>query len=365
MMFNYYLINIKGLNIDSTLIKIYNNNIKISNLKRISHEELEFQIAKADYVKIEKYLSSFQRNIREQGINRLKKYLLTHVAVLIAIPIIIYLCYFASLFVWNIEVTGLEEIEASSVIRILNENGVKEGKLKELRVTEIEKLLLDSSMFAQVSCYYRGTSLMINVSEKLVYEVIEFEPIKAKFSGIITDYTLEQGTINFVIGEYVNVGDILVHPYMIDKDGNKVIVEPKANIEAKVYFSATVTKHKNEVALVPTGKTCTRYILSYKTPKKSFTKLNNPFVFFEVKVYNKYISNVLPFIRQKVVFTELIKQTKVNDLISIQSKIEEDSRVLAYDKVVKENVINETTSSVIVNDILYATTTLTFIGSII
>lgn len=365
MKLSYYKVHIKGLNIDSTLIKIYNTNVHLKNIKRFSHKEVEFVVNKLDYEKIKKYLSSFECEIKELGIKKVKKYVLSHIAVIISLPIIAYICYFASLFIWKIEINGLQDIEQQSVITLLNDYGVKEGKLKNFSVTKIEKFLLDSGKFAQVSCYYRGTSLMINVSEKLVYEVLEYEPIKAKFSGVITDYALEQGTINFVLGEYVNVGDILVQPYMIDKDGKKVIVEPKAKIEARVYISATVTKHKNETVLVPSGKTSTRYVISYKTPKKSFTKLNNPFVFFDVKVYNKYISNVLPFVRQKVVFTELIKQTKVNDLLALQPILEEESKDLAHNKIADENIIDEITSSVIVNDILYATTTLTFIGSII
>jgi len=365
MKLNHYLITIKGLNIDATLIKIYEKNIKLKNLKRKSHDEAEFQILKEDYQKIEKYLGSFECSTKEIGLNALKKYLFTHVAVILAIPIITYFCYIASLFVWDIKITGLEDIKTSAVVNLLNDNGIEKGKLKNKNVSTIEKLLLDSGLFAQVSCYYRGTSLIINVSEKLVYEIVEYEPIRAKFSGIITDYKLEQGTINFVLGEYVNIGDVLVYPYMIDKDGNKVIVEPKAKIDAKVYLSATVTKHKNETLLVASGKTYTKYVLTYKTPKKTFTKLNNPFVFFDVKVYNKYISDVLPIIRQKVVFTELIKQTKVNDLDTLIPETENQSKGLAKSLVGEQIFLDEITSSIIIDDILYSTTTLTFIGSII
>lgn len=365
MKLNCYLINIKGLNIDSTLIKIYSNKVQLKNLKRLSHEEVEFVVSKNDYKKIEKYLSNFECSIKELGINKFRKYLLAHISIILAIPIIAYFCYMASLFVWDIEISGLEDIQSETVITLLNNNGIKRGKLKDFTETEVEKLLMDSGMFAQVSCYVRGTSLMINVSEKLVYKIVEYQPIKAKYGGIITDYILYQGTINFVLGEYVNAGDILVYPYIIDKDGNKVFVEPKADINAKVYLSATVTKRKNETILVQSGKIATRYILCYKTPKKSFLNCNNPFVFFEVKVYNKYVSKVLPFIRQKVVFTELVEQVKVNDLMALKPLIEEESKDLAKSLVKNQDFLDEITSSVIVDDILYATTTLTFIGSII
>lgn len=362
---NGYKIHIKGLNLDSCLIKIYSNKVIIKNLKRISHDEAEFVIAKQDYERIKKYLDNFDCEISELGIKRIKNYLLTHIAVIIALPIIAYFCYVASLFIWDIEITGLKDIDSFSVVSILDEHGIKKGASKNKSVAEIEQILLQSNLFAQVSCYYRGTCLMINVSEKLVYEVKEYQPLKAKYSGIITDYTLEQGTINFVIGEYVNAGDILVHPYMIDKDGNKVLVEPKANICAKIYLSATVSKQRYETILVESGKTCTRYNISFKTNKKSLLNLNNPFVFFNTKVYNKYISNVLPIVRQKVVYTELVEQTKVNDLEALKLQTEHDSQILAKSKTQEQVFLEEITSSVIIDNILYSTTTLIFISSII
>ena len=365
MNLNLFSVRLKGLNLDAILIKIYNQNIHLKNVKRISHEEISFVISKSDFKKVEKYIKLFDYSIEDIGIKRYKKYLLSHISILFALPIIIYCCYFASLFVWEIKINGLNSTTESSVLTLLKDNKVAKWKLRLYTESEIEKILIDSGKFAQVSCYYRGTTLMINVSEKLVYEIVEYQPITAKYSGIITDYKLEQGTINFVLGEYVNSGDVLVLPYMIDKDGNKVLVEPKARIEAKVFVTATVTKPKNEIILVPSGKTYTRYTISYKTTKKSFTKLNNPFVFYETKVYNKYISDVVPFVRQKVVFIELIQQVKVNNLNAIKLDIEEESRVIAKSLINNTTVLNETTSSVIANDILYATTTLTFMGSII
>ena len=67
----------------------------------------------------------------------------------------------------------------------------------------------------------------------------------------------------------------------------------------------------------------------------------------------------------KVVYTELVQSTKVNDLNLLQPKLEEESKALAKSLVEDKTFLDEITSSIIVEDILYATTTLTFIGSII
>ena len=49
---------------------------------------------------------------------------------------------------------------------------------------------------AQVSVIREGTAIIINLSEKLVYTEVEFQPIIAKYSGIIKDIKVITGTIN-------------------------------------------------------------------------------------------------------------------------------------------------------------------------
>lgn len=357
---------VNGLNIDNLMLKIYSNKLKLKNLRRKSHTEIEFEILKKDYLKIEQYLRNYEYKIKELGFNKIRRLVICNIAVILALPVIAYLCYISSLFIWKIEVNGLNKIETSKVYSILSEHKIEKGKAKSKTEIEIEKILLDSGLFAQVSCYFRGTTLMINVSEKLVCDQPDYKPLTANFSGIITDYKIVQGTINFVEGEFVNKGDILVFPYMLDKDGNQVNVEPIAEIYAKIYVSATVSLPENEIVLVRSGKTFTKSKISYKKAKKSFAKDNNPFVFYETKVYNKYISNILPIIRQKVVYYELIEQTKVNDLNTNKQSKEEESVSLALSFVPNSaKILKQLTNSLIIDSILYSTTTICYFGSIL
>ena len=366
-MINKYKVEISGLNIDSTIEHIAKQGVVIKNIKRETHTQLEFIVDKKDYNKISPYLKEYEAKITHYGFATFKKFLASTLAIWIALPICFFMSAFCSKYLWEIEINGLQDIKESEILNILNENGIKVGNKKNYSLTEIENIILENGNIAQVSCYYRGTCLIINISEKLVWTPIEFQPIRAKYNGIITDYKLIKGTINFVIGEYVNAGDILIFPYIIDKGGNKVSVEPQAEIFAKNFIVGCSIMREKETVLIKSGKTKTEYEI-YFNNKKFSGKSNKPFVFYEVVMYNEYISDILPFIRRKLVYYELVETTKINDLSENKLIVEEESKIIAENLLPTNSnieLITQDTQSVIVNGVLYASTTISFMGSII
>ena len=53
---------------------------------------------------------------------------------------------------------------------------------------------------------------------------------KPKYSGIIKEINIITGTTNVKVGDYVNVGDVLVLPFNINANGEKVYdLKPKDN----------------------------------------------------------------------------------------------------------------------------------------
>ena len=85
-----------------------------------------------------------------------------------------------------------------------------------------------------------------------------------------------------------------------------------------------------------------------------------PFDIYETSVYNEYISSVLPVIRTKTTYYELGYKVVNYELMAEQSRIEQESIDLAYTNLpTNSEILDEKTTSVIVNDTLYSTTTLT------
>ena len=362
--FNYH-INLKGVNIDRLLLNLNSKNIKLKNLKRKSHTELDFFISKSDYLSIEKYLKDFDIQIVDVGVKKIKAVAWSLIAVWLSIPIMVLCAFVCSNYIWKIEVNGLNKISRQQLNEILLEENVKVGSKKNLSVDKLEKALLSHGEFAQVSCYYRGTTLFINLSEKLVFSPPEYEPIRANYNGIILDYTLKKGTINFIKGEFVKEGDILVYPYIYDKHGNKIKVEPDCEIKAKIYLNSTKTLHQKEIILSPSGKVKKHTNILFNNKKFSYKKVQ-PFVFYEIKVYNKYISSVLPFIKQTVLYYELVEKEKVNDLIALTPELELESKTECESLIKDEfEMISSSTNSQIIDNILFATTTIVCIGNII
>ena len=158
----------------------------------------------------------------------------------------------------------------------------------------------------------------------------EFQPITAKYSGIIKDIKIITGTTNIKIGDYVNVGDILVLPFNINANGEKVSVRPLAEIKAEIYVVSKCEMNKVETKLVRTGKTTTTYDYKFKNKKLFSSKNKNSFALFETVVYNENISDLLPLNRDVCVHYELAEVEVINDFDKEKQNLIDESVEKAY-----------------------------------
>lgn len=358
-------IKIKGLNIDSTLNRLSKKTTTIKDLKRPNYEELEFVIDKKEYPEIKKYIEPYDYEIEDKSKKTFIRIFASLLAVWGVMPIILIFSIFASKFLWRIEINGLNNLTKQEILKVLKDNDIQRGKKIDKDTDVIEKALLTIDRIAQCSCHFEGTTLMINISEKLVYTPKVYEPIKADYNGFITSLNVKKGTVNCKVGDFVRVGDILVMPFIIDKNGNSISVNPEAEIEGKIYISQTSMLERYEKVLVKSGKIKKEIRVCFTNKQKNNISYLKPFVFYEIKVYNTCISSVLPIIRQRLVFYELIEQTITNDLTEKQQSNEQASKEMAYSLLEENVILEENTMSIIANDVLFSTTTLVYNGSII
>lgn len=353
---------VKGLNIDPLVTKLSKNIKTLKNIERKNYDELNFSVDKKDLHNIKKYLKYYDYTVFDKWNNIKKKYIASFLTSIIVLPIVFLFAIYSSNILWSIKIEG-EKIDQQEIIDMLNSNNIKVGKKIKLSGKEIEKILLSNDKIAQASCVYIGTTLMINISPKLVYNPTSFEPIRASFSGVVEQISNVRGELNCRVGDFVKKGDVLILPYITDKFGNNISVEPKGEILGKVYSSVTITLPREEKILIKSGKTKT-YTKIYWNKNSNIS--HKPFVFFETKVYNSYISSVLPIVRQKIVYFELVESVKVNDLVAEQENCEQQSKILVEESLPKNTkIVDEKTYSVVANDTLFSTTTISFWGSII
>ncbi len=354
-------IKVVGYNLDQLINKLQNNNIVCYNIERVENNVMLFSVHIKQYNKVKPLLKNYEYHIKYLGIANFKTWLMKNLAIILVIPFALGLMAFSTRFTWAIKIYGAEGELDSSVIKILQQNDIAVGKLMPKDNEQIEQILLNElPNVAQVSCIRRGTSLIINISKKLVYTPETYEPIRATYNGVVTNFSLISGTMAVSIGEFVSAGDILVYPFTLDKDGNQVAVQPIAEVRAKAYVVGSSKLHASSVELRRTGKKYTTSSMRFLNKNLFSKKVPKPFALYETSVYNQYISSVLPIVKTKVTYYELDYIIVNYDLVAEQSRIESESVDLAYKNLpTNSEILDEQTTSLIVNDTLYSTTTLT------
>ncbi len=355
-----------GYNIDNLLKTLYSKKITLLNVERPSQTHVKFELKDKHDKKAKKYIANFNGKNTPSFLKNLPKFILSNLCVVIAVFIGAIFYLFAGNYIWQIRIFGLKNLTQNEIIQVLAQNGVKKGKLNTKSSQQIETILLENyDRLAQVSVAKQGTTIVINLSEKLVYNEQTFEPITARYSGIITHINLITGTTNVKVGDYVNIGDILVLPFNLDKQGNKVSVKPLAEICARIYVVGSAKLAQTETVLTRTGKTKIVYDY-YLFNKHIFSGKNkNSFVFFEDVSYNENVSKLLPFKRTKTCFYELAETQKTYDFEQEKPALIEKSKVDAMSKQPTNcEIVDEISTVEISNNTMYAYTTLTLQGQI-
>ena len=358
--------NLEGYGISNIIRTLHAKKVQIFNLKFNGKNNVEFEVRACDEKKVKRQISNLKSTISLHGIKWLKGFFVANIGVLLGLFLGVISYFFLSGFTWQIMVYGTKNLTPTEVVQVLNNNGIKKGKINTKTSEEIEQILLNKyDKIAQVSVIKKGNAIIINLSEKLIYQETEFLPITAKYCGVITSINLVTGTNNVKVGDFVNAGDILVFPYNIASDGKKVSVKPIAEIKAKMFILGKSELNQTETELKPTGKT--KKVYNYKLfNNKIFSGKNkNSFALFSSVVYNENVSDLIPLTREVVVYSELKQVEVVNDLEQQKPALIKQSVDLAYKNLpIYEQLLHEQTETMLIGQKLIACTTLTIIGYI-
>lgn len=355
-----------GYNIDNLLKTLYIRKVTLLNVVRHEHNKVSFEILDRDFKKVKRHIANFKVKQTMSRFKRFPSYILANVGVIIGCFIGLIFGLFASQYTWQIKVYGMEELTENDIISVLSENNIKKGKINSQTSEEIEEILLNNyDRIAQVSVIREGTAIIINLSEKLVYNEVEFQPITAKYSGVIKSINIITGTANVKVGDYVNTGDVLVLPFNLNSKEQKVSVKPIAKITAEIFVVAKCEMKKIEQVLVRTGRTQKVYNYKLKNKKIFSGKSKNSFALFELVVYNENISDLIPLNRDKLVYYELKTQEVERDFKMEEQKLKEESVQKAYSNLPNGEILSEKSRVSIVEDTMFAITTITVYGEIV
>ena len=164
--------------------------------------------------------------------------------------ICIFLVYFSSKFIWNIEITGNYSNSTENIMLYLNSLDIKTGiKKTEVDCYKISRKLRQSyDDIIWVSASVNGTNLIVQIKEnfdtnEMLYKTENVVPydIVADDSYVIADIVIRSGIVNVKKGDSVKTGDILVSGQIpVHNDAKEIINYQYCIADADIYGKKTI-----------------------------------------------------------------------------------------------------------------------------
>lgn len=333
-MFGKITLKIVGLNQSRLIENLIAWNIKIYYLNKLSSSQLIIVTNQTSCKNLFGKLKNMCYTINVEKVTGLLAFcnlFKRHIALFVMLLLMTAMVLVTSQFIFRIDVYGIDRIDKSQVVSVLETNGVKVGQYnKNINTKEIEKALYSTiDDIGLVSVIIKGTTVVVNIEEKLEFENKNFTPIVAQEDGIITDIVLVTGTPLVKVGEVVKKGDVLIAPYYIDGQGQQKAITPVAEVYATTEAVGSIDIKDKEVINSRTGKEYSHnsFILF---GQEFFSSNSCPFDLYEVEYNDTYVASnsLLPLIKRTTIYYEI--ESKIID-IDYQEKREE-AIVLATDK---------------------------------
>lgn len=213
----YYLLGYATISVEGYFIERFINiciskNILLWNMKRKKSSFLFTNIAIKDFKRIRQIAKTTKCHIKiekKKGLpfllNRYKKRKI-FIGLLITVILIIF---GLSKFVWNIEITGENNINKEELLNELNEYGLKTGILKTKVDTKeiINSIRLNRDDIAWIGIKLEGTNVIVEVVEAdkkpEIVDENEYCSIVSDKEGIITKINVQNGTALVKVGDIV------------------------------------------------------------------------------------------------------------------------------------------------------------------
>ncbi|HHX87972.1 MAG TPA: sporulation protein YqfD [Firmicutes bacterium] len=183
--------------------------------------------------------------------------------------------YILTSFIWFIEVTGNQMITEKEVLQLVEQLGVRPGTWKKkLNLFELEQDI--SRLHSGISwagCRIRGTLLEIEIAEHLVEPEPDSGPadLVAAKDGLIERVLIIEGQAVVKPGDTVSKGDLLIRGIRTYNDYHfsegeqppPEAVQAKGEVEARVWYEASVQINTKGKLKVESGNYKTGYYLSW------------------------------------------------------------------------------------------------------
>ena len=284
--FGYVNIIVEGFFIEKFMNMCISKKIFFWNTNRPKSTVFSTNIGVANYrdvVKIAKACKCKIRISKKKGLPFLLNRYRKRKIFAITLGIIMIGIIAVSNFLWNIEITGVDEIKQKEIIEFLQNEGVDIGKYKNKIDLQnlINKIRIAREDFAWVVMKIKGTNLIIKIVEAdkkpEIIDESEYCNIVANKDGIISKVEAQNGTPIVNPGDTVKKGDILVQGWIEGKYTDNRFVHAEGKVIAKVWYSEKEKVYYNQSYENQTGNKEKKYSININNFKINFFKTLSKF----------------------------------------------------------------------------------------
>ena len=242
---------IEGFFIEKLINQAHEKNIFLWNARMERETILRTRIRRSDFRKLCRIARKTGCKLhweKKNGLNYVIKKYRKRKGFAIAFVVIAFFCFGVTRFIWNIEITGNDQISKEEILSKLAEYGIQEGKIKTNFDFERIKneIRLSREDLAWIGIDIKGTNVMVQIveskQEPKIMDPNTYSNIIADKDGIISKMVVRNGTARVNIGDSVSKGDLLVEGIM---EGKYTGIR-EVNSDADIYVLHTYEKTRKE-----------------------------------------------------------------------------------------------------------------------
>lgn len=265
----YVMIRVEGLSLEKFLNLASEQGVVIVSAKRISYTVLSAVVSARGFKKLqsiaaEKYSISL---IKQAGIPYQFSRLILRKVLFAGLVVIIAGVFAASLFVWEVKISGLEYNEAAALKEELAELGIYGGAVKSIIDTkEAEKrLLIDHPEYAWLNIRLHGAVADVEVVPaipvpKIVDDTRPCNIVAAK-DALIVSVTAMTGRARVKKGDTVREGDVLISGLVWDPGMTRMLFAARGEVIGSVWYSGEASAPLYRKAQSKTGRMQTQRVI--------------------------------------------------------------------------------------------------------
>ena len=358
-LFGYLNITIEGFFIERFINTSASKKIFLWNIKKKNSSVLDANISIKDFRKIKAISKKTKCRIKinqKKGLpfifNRYKK---RKMFVVLLIPIILIIMI-SSMYVWNIEIIGTNNIDKNELLSQLKVNGLEIGKLKNKVDTKniINNIRLERSDISWMEINLKGTNAIINIveaeSKPEIIDDNEYCDIISNKRGIITKIAAEKGTPLVKKGDIVEKGTKLISGTMEGKFTDIRYVHAKGEVQAKVWYTKRKKSSFTRKITKETGNEKNKYSIVLNNFRINLYKSLPNFEKYDTINENKKLklfSNFyLPITIQKDTYKELNNEEITYGKVELQNLlVSELEQEFEHENLDKDKITNKIVNS--------------------